>query len=104
VDDHGRGADLRRGVAGLLEDLPRAVADVVLGRTDVDQVGSVDVDVDRGGAELIRVGAGRRLAPGLRMREEDLNGLGADRLRLGEGLCGGEMSADRERQKIGDSV
>ena len=47
VDDHRRRPDLRRGVAGLLQDLARAVADVVARRADVDQVRGVDVERDR---------------------------------------------------------
>ena len=44
VDDHRGGADLGGGVAGLLQDLARAVSDVVARRADVDQVGRVDVE------------------------------------------------------------
>ena len=56
------GADRGRRVAGLLEDLARAVADVRLRRADVDQVGRVDVDADRRsrGARPAS-GCGRRL-------------------------------------------
>jgi hypothetical protein len=46
VDDHRLCAHLRGGVTGLLEDLARAVADVVSRRADVDQIRSVDVERD----------------------------------------------------------
>jgi hypothetical protein len=94
VDDHGGGADGGGRIAGLLEDLARAVADVGLRRADVDQVGRVYVEVERRVAQLLRVGALRRLAPALRGREEDLDALGADRLRLAERVLRGEMGAD----------
>ena len=45
MDDQRLGPDLGRRLAGLLEDLARAVADVAARRADVDQVGRVDVDV-----------------------------------------------------------
>jgi hypothetical protein len=63
----------------------------------------VHVEVERGRLELLRVGALRRLAPRLRMREEELEAVRAERLGLGEGVLGRDVGADR-LQKIGDSV
>ena len=69
---------LGRGVAGLLEDLARAVADVVARRADVDQVGRVDVDADRESRSSAALGLGRRLLPALRLGEEDLDAVGSE--------------------------
>ena len=76
VDDHRLGAELGRGVAGLLEDLARAVADVRLRRADVDQVRRMHVDVDRAGADLVGLGVGRGLAPRPGVGQEDLHAVG----------------------------
>jgi hypothetical protein len=72
MDDDGRGADLGRRVAGLLQDLPRPVADVVLGRADVDQVRGVDVEGQLRLEQLRGVIPRGRLLPPLGVREEDL--------------------------------
>ena len=72
VDDHRGGLDLPGGVAGLLEDLAGAVADVVPRRADVDQIGRVDVDGYRRAPQLRGVGSRWRLPPALRVGEEDL--------------------------------
>ena len=75
VDDQRGRAQRRGGLALLAQDLARAVADVRLGRADVDQVGRVDVEVDGRVAELGGVVAGRRLLPALRLAVEDLDDL-----------------------------
>ena len=94
MDDDGERADLRRRLARLLEDLPRAVADVRLGRADVDQVRRVDVDPEVRGLELLGVVSRRRLLPALRVREEELHPLGADLLGLGERVLAPDVCAD----------
>ena len=94
VDDHRRRPDIRGRVAGLLQDLPRSVADVVARRADVDQVGGVDVDRQRRVAQLGGVLARRRLLPALRVREKDLDAVDPDRIRLRQRLAGGDVRAD----------
>jgi hypothetical protein len=96
MDDHRGGADIRRGVAGLLEDLSRPVADVVPGRAHVDEIGSVDVQGYRRGPQLLRVVARRRLPPPLRIGQEDLYAIGAQGLGLVERVGGGDVSAHGE--------
>ena len=94
MDDHRERADRGRGLAGLGEDLARAVADVRLRRADVDQVGSVDVDADLGRAQLLGVVARRRLLPALRVGEEELDAVGADLGGLGERVAALDVRSD----------
>ena len=54
MHDHRERADGRRRLAGLVEDLARAVAHVRSRRAHVDQVGRVHVDADVRGAQLAR--------------------------------------------------
>jgi hypothetical protein len=94
VDDHRGRPDRGGRVTGLLQDLARAVADVRFGRADVDQVRGVDVDVERRVDQLLGVGALGRLAPALRVREEELQALGPDGLGLTERVVRAQVCAD----------
>jgi hypothetical protein len=94
VDHHGPGPDLRGGIAGLLEDLARRDADLVVRRRQVDQVGRVDVDGEVGGSQLGRVGPGLRGLPRLRVAQEDLDAVRALGLRGGEGVGGADVGTD----------
>jgi hypothetical protein len=89
VDDDGPGPDLGSRVAGLLEDLARRDADLVVGRGQVDQVGRVDVDRGGRGPEGVGILPGLGLAPALGVAEEDLDDVGV----LGGG--GGERVVRR---------
>jgi hypothetical protein len=95
VDDDAGGADRRRRLAGLLEDLPRPVADVRLRRADVDQVRRVDVDGERGVADRIGLGVGRGLLVGPRVGKEDLEAVGVELCRGSEQLRPPDVGADR---------
>ena len=97
VDDHRRGADLGRRVAGLLEDLARAVADVRLRRADVDQVRRVHVEIDRGwpGSRRPRGGeAAFATSPGRRGRSARSRRRGRPRPRAA--LLARDVGADRD--------
>ena len=94
MDDHRRGVDLRRRVAGLLEDLARPVADVVPRRADVYEVRGVHVEGQCRLPKLGGVAPLRRLLPALRIGEEDLHAVGAERLRLRQRLGRGHVGAD----------
>ncbi len=48
MHDHGQRAHLGGRIAGVLKDLPRRDPDPVVVGADVDQIGGVDVDRDRG--------------------------------------------------------
>jgi hypothetical protein len=106
VDDHPGRVDGRGGLAGLLQDLARSVADVRLRRADVDQVGGVDVDIERRLAKLGGLGVGRGLLVGAGVGEEDLQAVGVE---LGGGVrelsaadVGSEWGLGRDFPRIGD--
>src|SRR5437762_6533487 len=94
VDDDGGGLDLPGRLAGLLEDLSRAVANVAPRRADVDQVGRVDVKRRGRGAQLGRVGTRPGLLPPLRVRQEHLHAVRSERECLLQGVIGRHMRSD----------
>ncbi len=94
VDDHSRRADLCGRVARLLEDLARAVADVVPRRADVDQVRGVGVERQGGGAQLLSVVPRGWLLPALRVGQEDLDAVGVQALGRLQRRSGGDVCPD----------
>ena len=88
MDDQRLSADLRRRIDVLLEQLAAWDANPVVGRRDVDEIGSVDVQIDtgrlsvgaqRGGAALV---GDHRSFVALRIAEEELRQVGLADARL----------------------
>jgi hypothetical protein len=94
VDDHRSSADVRGRLARLLQDLARAVAHVVLWRADVDEVRRVDVEGHVRCTQLAGVVPVVGLLPALRVREEQLHAIRAERLGLGERILRRDVGAD----------
>ena len=99
VHDEPLGADRRRRLELLVEQLPARDADPVVGGGHVDHVRGVDVDVHaRRGVGLTQRGgiAARddRSLPPLRVAEEELRGLGPACDRVVQGVVRVEVAAD----------
>ena len=99
-----RGPRLRGPLQRVLQRRHRPGSDLLVGRTQVDQIAGVDEnrEVSAGAQQRILLRVPRRMCPASRIGDEDLDDFGADRVSVGQPTLGqatGDRNVRSEREK-----